>query len=113
MVVHDQLGTTLACHVAPNPFQEDAQAEARRRQELEVHERPCEPRPEATRLDLEAMQHSKTFTHDCHGSLIKVAKRTRRWVTCDAAMNQLSCIAPSLNCHLRNTWQRMAVLIER
>src|SRR6516162_2193295 len=112
MVIHDEPVTPLPRHVGPSPLQEDAQTEARCGQELQVHRRPGEPGPKPTDLDFPALQHSETLADYGHGALVKVAEGSRRGIPNYAAVNQLSRVTPSLHRHLRNPWQRFAVLIE-
>src|ERR1700690_210667 len=105
--------TSLPSDVGPNPLEENRQAKTRRRQKLEVHGCPSEPSPEPAHLDFATLQYGKSLAHDGHTSFVKVAKRIGRTLASFTAMNHLRRIAPLLHCHLRNTWQRLAVLIER
>src|ERR1700739_137504 len=112
MVIHNEPVASLSCHVGPNPLQENAQAEARRGEELEVHGGPGQPSQKAAYFDFRALQHRKTLADYGHGALVKVAEGTRRRIANDAAVNQLSCITPLLHCHLCNARKGFAVLIE-
>src|SRR5262249_17031564 len=78
-----------------------------------MYRRPGEPGPKPADLDFPALQHSETLTDYGHGALVKVAEGGRRGIANYAAVNQLPCVTPSLHRHLRNAWQRFAVLIER
>ena len=89
VVLHNEAISPLACDIGPHPLQEDGQTEARCREELEVHGRPSEPRPEPTRMDLAGFQHSKTFTHHGHAAIVKVVKWARCGLAGDPAVNQL------------------------
>ena len=103
-MIHDQPVTPLPRHIGPNPLQEDAQAEARRGEELKMDGRPSEPGPEPAHLDLAALKNRKTFADYGHGAFVKVAEGTRIGFAYDAAVNQLSCIAPLLHRYLGNPW---------
>src|SRR5689334_14746945 len=63
-------------------------------------------------MDLAALQYSKALAHDGQAAFIKIAKRARRGIADNAAVNQLPSVAPLLQRDLRNTWQRLAKLIE-
>src|SRR6266481_4792501 len=112
-MIHNQPRSPLTGQIRPNPLQEDAQTEARCRQELEVHGRPREPSHDAAYTELAALQHSKTLAHHGHVPFIEIAKWAWRAIAGNAAVNQSPCIAPLLNRHLCNTCQWLAVLIER
>src|ERR1700730_1847608 len=112
-MIHDQPGTPLAGQIRPNPWQEDAQTQARCRQELEVHGRPREPGHDAAYTELAALQHSKTLAHHGQVPFIEIVKWARRVTARDATVNQFPRIAPLLDRHLCNTWQGLALLIER
>src|SRR5215467_12068314 len=86
-MIHDQARAPLACQKGPNPLQEDAQAEARCGQELEVDESPNHPREQSAHLDLPTLQYGKTLAHYGHGALIEVAKWSRRLAAGYTAVN--------------------------
>src|SRR5690242_21732817 len=104
MMIHDQPVSPLPGHIRPHPLQKNAQTEARRGEELEVHRGPSEPSREPAYLDFAALQHSKTFADYRHAALVKVAKWTRKGTVNNATVNQLSRITPLLHCHLSNAW---------
>src|SRR6267154_5297448 len=112
-MIHDQPGTPLSGQVSPNPLQEDAQTETRRRQELKMHGRPCKPRSETAYMDFAALQYRKAFTHNSHVAFVKLVEWTWRGFACYAVVNKLPCITALLHCHLCHTRQWCAVLIER
>src|SRR5215469_10864202 len=111
-MTYDKPVTSLPGHIGPNPLQEDTQSEAGRGEELEMHRRPGEPGSKPADLDFPALQHSETLADYGHGALVKVAEGSRRGIPNYVAVNQLSRETPSLHRHLRNPWQRFAVLIE-
>src|SRR5262252_2344129 len=113
MMIHDEPGAPLARQKGPRPLQEDAQPEARCRQELEVNESPGQPRNQSAHLELPALQYGKTLADHGHGALVEIAKRRRRLASIDAAVNEFSRIMPSLHGHLRHTGKWFAVLFER
>src|SRR5260370_8190771 len=63
-------------------------------------------------MNLAALQHRKTLAHHGHAAFVEVAKWAGRGFADDTAANELRCVAPLLHRHLRNTWQRLAILIE-
>src|SRR5882724_9855585 len=78
-----------------------------------MHGCPSEPSPEPAHLDFATLQHGKSLAHDGHISFVKVAERSGRTLASYTVMNHLRRVAPLLHCYLRNTWQRLVVLIER
>jgi hypothetical protein len=92
-------------------LEEDTHAEARLRQELQVHRRPRQPGCEAAHFNFAGLQHRKTLTDDSHVSFIKVMKWTWYRSSKETPMNQLSCISPLLDCNLRYTGEWLAVLV--
>jgi len=55
-------------------LQEDAHAEARLRQELQVHRSPRQPGCEAADFDFAGLQYGKPLTDHSHVPFIKVTK---------------------------------------
>jgi hypothetical protein len=78
-----------------------------------VDHRPSEPRREPAQLNFAAFEHSKTLAHNSHVALVKVAKRTRGGTPGDTAAEQFRCVAPLLHRDLRDTRQRLAILVKR
>jgi hypothetical protein len=112
MVIYDEPGTPLARQVCPDPLQEDAHTQARLRQELEMDRRPCEPCHEAAYADLAALQDGEALTDYRHTAFVKVTEWSGHGFAADTAVNQFPCVSPLLDRHLRNSGQRLSVLIE-
>jgi hypothetical protein len=64
-------------------------------------------------MDLSALQNGEPFPHNRHVALIKVLEWFRRPSAHNAAVNQLAPIPAFLECHLGDSRERFAVLIER
>ncbi len=78
-----------------------------------MHSGPDEPRTEAAHSDLPALQDGEALAHDGHAAFVEIMKWVGRAIPDDAAVNKFPCIAPLLYRYLCNSWQRLAVLIER
>jgi hypothetical protein len=64
-------------------------------------------------MDLSRLQNSEPLAHNCHAAIIEVLEWFRRRFTHNAVVNQLARIPALLNCHLSDSRERFAVLIER
>src|ERR1700722_2639733 len=113
VMIYDQARSPLPRDIGPNPLEENRQAKARRRQKLEVHGCPSEPSPEPANLHFATLQYCKSLAHNGHSSFVKVAEGIGRTLSRYKVMNHLRRVASLLHCYLRNTCQRLAVLIER
>src|SRR5262249_38273670 len=82
-------------------------------EELEVNERPNEPRQESARLDLPALQYGKALAHYRHAALVEVTKGSRLLAAGDSATNEFSRITSLLHSHLRYARKGLTVLRER
>src|SRR5580692_6039299 len=64
-------------------------------------------------MDLSGLQNSEPFSHNRDAPLIEVLEWFGRRSTQNAAVNQLARISALLECHLGDSRERFAVLIER
>ena len=78
-----------------------------------MHRGPGEPCDEPANVDFAGLQNGEALADYGQISLIEVAKRCRPRFARDHPVNQLSRIASLLNRYLRDTGQRLAILIER
>src|SRR5258705_10223720 len=74
---------------------------------------PCQPCQEATDPNPSALQDGEPLPDYRHVPFVEVAERTRCWSPRDPLVNQSSRIASLLHRHLRDTRQRLPVLLER
>src|SRR5438128_2208283 len=113
VVIHDQASAPLPGDVRPYPLHEDADPEARLRQEFEMDRGPCQPREKPAEVQPAALQHGEALANHRHGPFVEVAERRRRRFPGDATVNDGSGVAALLHGHLCDAGQRMTVLIER
>src|SRR5437667_4473465 len=113
VVIHDQARATLPGQVCPYPLHEDADPEARLRQEFEVYGSPCEPGEKTAEAQPAGLQDGETSADDRHRAFVEITKRGRRGFAADAPVNQRARIAPLLHRHLGHAGQWPPVLIER
>src|SRR4029453_5292810 len=110
-MIHDQASPALTRQICPHPLHEDADAETRLGQELEMYRRPREPREKTAEAQSAGLQDGEPFADDCQRALIEVAERARRRVPADAPVNHYPRMATLLHRHLRDAGRRSPVLI--
>ena len=92
---------------------ENAYAQARLREKLEMNPRPGKPCDETGHLELSTLQDRKPFSNHGHVAFVEIAERRWGLLTGDCAVNQLTGVAALLDRDLRDPGQRPAVLVER
>src|SRR5436190_7750213 len=111
-MIHNKPGTPLPTYVGPDPLDENTHAEAGRAKELKMDRRPRKPCQESAKAKFPALQNGESLADHGHVPLVKIAERRRRGSAHHARVNQSSRIPSLLHCHLRDAWQRLAILIE-
>src|SRR5437899_12357630 len=112
-MIHDQARAPLPGQARPHPLDEDADAETRLRQELEMHGGPGHPGEEAAEAEAPAFQHREALANHRHVPFVEVAERARLGLSADTPVNQRPRIATLLPGYLRHPRQRASILLER
>src|SRR5713101_7150456 len=111
-MIHNKPRAPLPGYIGPRPLNENAHAEAGRAKELKMDRSPRKPCQESAKAKLPALQNGESLANHCHVPLVEIAERRRLGSVHHARVNQSSRIPSLLHCYLRDTRQRLAVLIE-
>jgi hypothetical protein len=111
MMFDDKGRSSLVGERGPDPLDKDAESKACLGKKLNMNKSPYKPRQQAAKADLPALQDSEAFADNRKVSFIEIAKGLFEWLAGDAISDHVRCILSLLHSNLRDSGQRLAILV--